>query len=287
MYKSGITAVLFLLLFILPISVMGSAAVNGGEEPGLAESIVLLSLDEGKGLLRASKRAKLDLALAGVFLVELAERGIIDIRILSAQDKKQENEGESLPFEMQAFERHLKPQEKMQVVFIGIKATGDPILDEMAEQIQNGLKTYSFSYWLGKTARLAGAKRIALLDEMEARGIVGKASSRAGKRSSRSRYRALDPQMLDLLRQRVRDAITAPTPVPVRDKFLASLVYACNLPRALNAKRHEIKQIRRSWRFLVHGNLIFSAINQWIHDKFDDDGSALLLNQQIWGILMN
>jgi len=235
MIKAIVGGVLLMALcFSLPAQVVPAGAGKGPEEFDLAESLVLLSLNDHKGTFLVDTEY-LDLALAGVMLVELQERGLIEI--------------------------------EQNCVRTGLSDTaGDPILDEILVKIRTRRRIHSIHYWIERSARLAGKKRLAQLDGLVDRGILEKRQVRSFLGSPKFRYRALDPQREQWLKEQVR-ATVAVGSQEESDRFLASLVYSCSLHRTVFPDGKEIRSMRRPWRAIVRGNRLYSAIDRVIRER--------------------
>jgi anti-anti-sigma factor len=163
-----------------------------------AEELFLLALDDGQGVLRLVSAPAFDYALAGALLMELALRGCIDADLA-------------------------------RLTVTAAASTGDPLLDEALEGLQQAAEPRPTSFWLKQLAGQSGRIQEQVLARLVQKGILKQESRRILWVFEVRRYPLIDKREIRDVRARLHDLILSDDIPDARDVVLVSLGSASRL----------------------------------------------------------
>ena len=202
----------------------------------LMEELLLLALDDKKGKVLLSSSTELPYALRGAVLLELVIAKKIDI-----VNKK--------------------------VVIIDSTMTGNPILNNALELIENKSKEKSIGYWISRLGYKMKSLRKDLLSGLMDKGILEKVDGKILWLIPTKKYPTKNPIPENEVRKRLIDIVLHDNHPDERSLMLISLVNSCKLVKEIFSKesrreaKKKIKEIVKNESF---GKEVTSQVNNEI-----------------------
>lgn len=193
----------------------------------LAEELLLLALEDEKGVVHHAASGTLDYALAGAILMELALKD------------------------------RLRTEDNRLAVVDGSR-TGDGVLDGALQDIEASRRARNLEYWVG---RWGGQNfKDQLIERLVNKGILKEEEHRVFWIFSRNRYPERDGAPERELRDRVRSVMLDKKEPEPRLAALICLIKACDLVGEIFTP-HETELARKRLDEISEGDLVGSAVS--------------------------
>ena len=193
----------------------------------LAEELLLLALEDERGVVHHAASDSLNYGLAGAVLMEF----VLKDRLRTENEKLFVADG---------------------------SRTGDSVLDGALEDIETSRKPRDPEYWVGRW----GERHLKdeLLGRLVERGILKEEEHRVLWIFSQSRYPEQDVAPEKELRQRIRAVVLEKQEPEARIAALICLIKACDLAGEIFAP-HESESARKRLEEIAEGDLVSNAVS--------------------------
>lgn len=201
-----------------------------------AEEILLLALDDKKGVIKPLPSHSMRFALTGALLTELAFADRIDTDLDSLK-------------------------------VVSTQPTGEPLLDEILKRLQKSAPPKNTEYWLNEIAWNTEDLQERTLNQLVKKGVLKVEDRKVLWVFARRCYPLMDNREVMEVRARLRDLILKKDIPDPRDAVLISLVLACNLFSEIFSEE-ELERVMPWITKLAKLDLIGREVNQSIHKIF-------------------
>ncbi|MFO7727837.1 MAG: GPP34 family phosphoprotein [Desulfonatronovibrio sp.] len=201
-----------------------------------AEELLLLALDDKKGVIKSLPCHSMRFALTGAMLMELA----MDDRIDTDLDTLQ---------------------------VINPEPTGNQLLDEFLERLKNSEVPRNTEYWLSELAWNTENLQDRTLQQLVDKGILKLEDRKILWVFARRCYPLIDDREVKEVKTRLRELILSRDIPAPRDAVLISLVQSCNLFNEIFTEE-ELERVMPWITNLAKLDLIGREVNQSIHKIF-------------------
>ena len=201
-----------------------------------AEELLLLALDDRKGVIKPLPSHSMRFALTGALLMELAFAGRIDTDLDS-------------------------------LTVVNPEPTGEQLLDEILERLKNSDSPKNTEYWLNELAWNTDDLQKKTLQQLVDKGVLKVEDRRVLWVFARRCYPVMDDHEVKEVKTRLRELILKKDIPDPRDAVLISLVLACNLFREIFTEE-ELERVMPWITKLSKLDLIGREVNQSIHKIF-------------------
>ena len=201
-----------------------------------AEELLLLALDDKKGVIKPLPCHSMRFALAGALLMELAFADRIDT-----------------------------DPDTLKVV--NTNPTGDPLLDETLERLQKADSQKNTEYWLNELSWNTRDLQERTLKQLVDKGVLKVEDRKVLWVFASRRYPLINDREVREVRDRLRELILKRDLPDPRDAVLISLVLACSLFDEIFT-REELERTMPWITKLAKLDLIGREVNQSIHKIF-------------------
>ncbi len=201
------------------------------QERLLAEDLLLLAFDPETGRQHSSLSVQLPAAIGGALLLELALRERLRIEV--------------------------------DVPRASSRATGDPLLDEVAQQLRDGPRRRKLKAWVRKVGTTA--RRDQVRDRLVAKRLLATEEQRILGLFTRTRVTLVDPGETERLAASVRAVLGGDRPEDDRTMVLAAVVGGTAIVDKL-VPRAERRQARERAKELAADSPVAEAVRDVIRD---------------------
>ncbi|MFP4084594.1 MAG: GOLPH3/VPS74 family protein [Desulfonatronovibrio sp.] len=201
-----------------------------------AEELLLLALDDKKGVIKPLPCHSMRFALTGALLMELAMAGRIDTDLDSLQ-------------------------------VINPEPTGNQLLDEFLERLKDSDSPRNTEYWLNELAWNTENLQDRTLQQLVHKGILKIEDRKILWVFARRCYPLIDDQEVKEVKTRLREVILSRDIPDPRDAVLISLIQSCNLFKEIFTQE-ELERVMPWITNLAKLDLIGREVNQSIHKIF-------------------
>lgn len=177
-----------------------------------AEILFLLSLDAGSGAVRPDLERRLDYALAGAVLMDLAVQNRVDTDLTCIRARPGEQSRDPLLLRV-----------------VDKSPSGDGLLDEALKELQHKHDPRPTRAWLKYFSKAETGLRARVMAQLAARGIIAVAETRKLLVFKQKRCRIINPGELEAVKKRLRELARNDEIPDPREVVLVGLADSCGL----------------------------------------------------------
>lgn len=201
-----------------------------------AEEILLLTLDDKTGAFHNLPKDVIRTALAGTLLMDLALANRIDTDLES-------------------------------LTVVSMKPTGDPLMDQVLQRLQNSDSKHTTSYWVNEIAWHSGKLREQVLQSLIDKGVLKIEDRKILWVFAKRRYPLMNDREVKEVRARLRELVFNQDIPDPREAVLIGLLYACNMVDTLFTEQ-ELPKVMPRLTELAKLDLIGREVAQSIRDIY-------------------
>ncbi len=200
----------------------------------LLEELLLLALDDEKGKIISSSSTALPYGLTGAILLEFSLAGKILV-------------------------------ENKKLIVTDNSSTGNEILDEALNIIENAPKNKSVKYWVSKLNRKMKSLKKDILSQLIEKKILVETENKILWVIPTKRYPTNNPEPENQVRKSVKAIVLGSQIGDERIKLLISLIHSCNLIKEIFSK-DERKVAKKRIKEIVKSEKVGKAVSDTVNE---------------------